>query len=379
MRAAAHHRPPRLCYADPVPMTRTQRIAAIRRGLLRWYARHGRDLPWRGSGDPDPYAVWVSEVMLQQTQVATVEAYWRRFLRRFPTVRALARARLDAVLKAWEGLGYYGRARNLHAAARQVVAERGGRLPTTAADLAKLPGIGRYTAGAITSIAFGADEAVLDGNVTRVLCRTFAVAADPKTAPTREKLWSLARNLIRAGRAGAVNQAAMDLGATVCLPRGPKCDACPLRRACRAHGSGRQETYPRKSPRKAVPHYDVVAGVVRRRGRILIGRRRPEGLLGGLWEFPGGKVEPGEMHADALAREVREETGVVVRVGRPIATVRHAYSHFRITLRAFACQAVAGRARPIGCDAVKWVRPADLTRYAFPAANAKVLAALRAT
>ncbi len=353
----------------------SQRLRAIRAALPRWYRRHRRDLPWRRS--PDAYAVWVSEVMLQQTRVATVQAYFPRFMRRFGDVGALARARLGSVLKAWEGLGYYGRARNLHRAARSVVRDYGGKIPATAAELRRLPGVGPYTAGAIASIAFGADECVLDGNVTRVLCRTLAVGGDPTAAGTRRRLWSLARELLPAGRAGLFNQALMDLGATVCTPRAPRCAACPLGGACLARARDRQEELPRRRPRGPLPHQTVVAGVIWKGGRVLIGRRRPEGLLGGMWEFPGGKVEPGESLQAALRRELAEEVGVRVRVRRPVIAVRHAYTHFRITLHAFECRWLSGRARPLGCDAVKWVRPDQLDRHAFPAANQKVIAALR--
>ena len=346
----------------------------IRRALPRWYRRHGRDLPWRRTSDP--YAVWVAEVMLQQTQVATVRPYFERFMRRFPDVGSLARARPDAVLKAWEGLGYYGRARNLHRAAGQVAGKLGGRLPRTARELRRLAGIGPYTAGAIASIAFGADEPVLDGNVARVLCRVFAVGGDAKSSRVRRRLWSLAEALLPAGRAGAFNQALMDLGATVCVPRGPGCARCPLARACRARERGRQDRFPGRSPRRAIPHETAVVGLIRRRGRLLIDRRRDEGLLGGLWEFPGGKVRRGESLAAALRREVAEEVGLRVRAGRKLTVVRHAYSHFTVTLHAFECAGAAGRARAIACAAVRWVRPSELGRYAFPAATRRIIAAL---
>ncbi len=354
---------------------RDRRIRAVRTALRRWYRRRRRDLPWRRRRDP--YAVWVSEIMLQQTRAATVERYYAPFLRRFPDVRILARARRDAVLKAWEGLGYYGRARNLHRAARTVVRERGGRLPRDVDELRRLPGIGACTAGAIASIAFGADEPVLDGNVARVLSRLFAVAGLPRAPQTARRLWKLARELLPPGRAGEFNQALMDLGATVCTPRRPDCPGCPLSSSCAAFARGRPERYPRKRPRKALPHHTIVAGVIWKRGRLLIDRRPDEGLLGGLWEFPGGKVRPGESLIDALRREVSEEVGLTVRPGAKLIAVRHAYSHFRITLHVFECDWLSGRARPIECAAVRWVRPGDLARYAFPAANHKVIAALR--
>jgi A/G-specific adenine glycosylase len=351
-------------------------LKRLQRRLLRWFARHRRDMPWRRT--QDPYAVWVCEVMLQQTQVATVRDYFARFMRRFPNVRSLARAPRDEVLKAWEGLGYYARARNLHNAAIAVVRQHAGRLPRSVEALRRLPGIGPYTAGAVASIAFGLDEPVLDGNVTRVLSRLFCVRGGPWQPRVRRRLWRLARRLIPPGRAGVFNQALMDLGATVCVPRRPRCEACPVEPLCLARARGEEGRLPRRRKRGRLPHHTIVAGVIRRRGRILIDRRPADGLLGGLWELPGGKVEAGETLAAALRREVREEVGLSVRVGRPVATVKHAYTHFRITLHAFECVAAAGRARAIACEEVRWVRPGELRRFAFPRANQKILAALGA-
>jgi A/G-specific adenine glycosylase len=355
-------------------MTHLQRLQTVRRKLSAWYGRHRRELPWRRT--TDPYAVWVSEGMLQQTQVATVRPYWARFLRRFPDAAALAAAEPDEVLKLWEGLGYYTRARNLHRAAREVVRRHGGRLPGSVAALRRLPGVGRYTAAAIASIAFGAQEPVLDGNVVRVLARVFRVVGDPRSAAAQRRLLRLAQRLLPRGGAGRFNQALMDFGATVCAPRRPRCARCVLRACCRAAARGEQDRLPQRAPRRPLPHHTVVAAVIRKRGRVLIDRRRPQGLLGGLWELPGGKVEPGESLADALRREVREEVGVEVAVGDELVTVRHAYTHFRITLHAFLCRPLRGRARAIDCAAVRWVRPGELRDYAFPRANQRVLDAL---
>ena len=362
---------------EAVSITRQQRIEIVQKSLRAWWRRHKRDMPWRRR--PDAYATWVSEIMLQQTRVATVIPYFENFLRRFPSPEALARASLDDVLKAWEGLGYYSRARNLHRAAGEVVRRFGGSLPADVAQLRTLPGIGRYTAGAIASIAFGLDEPVLDGNVTRVLCRVFCIGRNPKETKVAHSLWSLARRLIPPGRAGSFNQALMDLGATLCVPRDPLCLSCPLRDGCLARERGRQGELPAKARRPPLPHQTIVAGVIRRRGRLLIDRRNPDGLLGGLWEFPGGKVEPGETLDEALRREVREEVGIEIEVGDPLAVVRHAYSHFRITLHAFSCTALAGRARALQCAAVRWVRPGELDQHAFPRANQRIIEALQAS
>ncbi len=356
-------------------MNRAEQFAHVRARLLRWYARKARDLPWRRRSDP--YAVWVSEVMLQQTRAETVGAYFERFMERFPDVQALAAAQVGEVLKVWEGLGYYSRARNLHRAARIVVRDLRGRAPETLEGLRALPGIGRYTAGAVASIAFGLNEPVVDGNVERVLARVFALRTPLKEARTQKRLWSLARRLIPDGRASEFNQALMDLGATVCTPRKPRCDVCPLAGACRARAKGDPETLPRRTPKRPVPEVEAVVGVVLRGGRLLLGRRPVEGLLGGLWELPGGKIEPGETHAEALRRELREEIGIEVRTGEHLCTVRHAYSHFRVVLHAYFARHLRGRARAIGCDEVRRVPLDHVGELPLPRATHRILVHLR--
>ncbi|MBI4316134.1 MAG: A/G-specific adenine glycosylase [Chloroflexi bacterium] len=331
--------------------------------LLKWYAAHARALPWRGARDP--YRVWVSEIMLQQTQVDTVIPYYRRWLKHFPTVKALARAPLGEVLAVWEGLGYYSRARNLHKAAQKVVAEFGGKLPRDANTLRKLPGIGRYTAGAIASIAFNADAAVLDGNVKRVLARVFNLTDDVKSAAGEKKLWALAQSLVPPGRAGDYNQAVMDLGATVCRRQQPACPVCPLRGLCEAQKLGVQDQRPVTRKRPPTPHYTVAAGIIRRRRRILIAQRPADKLLGGLWEFPGGKVEAGESLRACLRREVREELGIEIEIGEQRLKLAHAYTHFKITLHAFEAGWVSGKVRALDVADFRWVRPAELSHFAM--------------
>jgi A/G-specific adenine glycosylase len=345
----------------------------IQAALMAWFRRHQRNLPWRSTRNP--YAIWVSEIMLQQTQVATVKPYFQRFMRQFPNVRALAKAPLEAVLKAWEGMGYYARARNLHRAAKQVVSNGGGKLPKTPEELRKLPGVGQYTAGAIASIAFGLDEPVLDGNVMRVLCRAFRIRKNPRASKAQRRLWSLARRLIPSGRAALFNQALMDLGATLCTPKAPRCPVCPIRTVCLARAHNEQEELPARVRRRPLPHFDIAAGVIWRGKRVLIDQRRPEGLLGGLWEFPGGKRRPRESLKACLVREVREELGVEVEVLRPLITVKHAYSHFRITLHVFECRYVSGKPRPSGGVRWKWVALGELDNYPFPSAQRKIIAA----
>lgn len=355
-----------------------ERRAQLQSALLEWVAEHLRPLPWRTT-PRDPYRVWISEVMLQQTRVETVLPYFERWMQQFPDVRALASARLDDVLKAWEGLGYYARARNLHRAAQEIVAAHGGRVPDVAEALRRLPGVGPYTAGAILSIAFGRDESALDGNIRRVLSRAFAVA-EPTRARLDAALWGLARALLPPGRAGAFNEALMELGATVCTPRNPLCPQCPWAFACMAYAQGTQALFPPRAARKPTPHYDVTAAVIwREPGVFLIAQRNAEELLGGLWEFPGGKVEPGESLEDCLRREIREELGVRIRVGTRLTVVKHAYSHFRITLHTFHAWIEDGEPEPqaIGCAAWRWIRLDEAESVAFSAADLRILDALR--
>jgi A/G-specific adenine glycosylase len=327
-------------------------------------------MEWRET--EDAYRIWVSEVMLQQTRVGTVTPYYRRFLSAFPDMKALAEAPLDRVLKVWEGLGYYSRARNLHKAARILVDGHGGRLPASVDALMDLPGVGKSTAGAIAAIAFRQDAPILDSNAKRVLARFHAVRADLRRPPAERDLWEYSRRMILPGRGRETALALMDLGSMVCTPRNPRCPACPLARRCESRRRGIQESIPRKPAKKILPHRDVVVAVIAdREGRLLIDRRPGEGLLGGLWEFPGGKREPGETLTGALAREIREELGIGIEVLGKIGAIRHAYSHFRVTLHAYRCRKAGGRVRP--GDALRWVAPADLGNFAFPRANRKLL------
>jgi A/G-specific adenine glycosylase len=347
--------------------------AAVAGALIAWFDGRERDVPWRG--ESDPYRIWVAEVMAQQTRIDTVRDYYLPFLERFPDIESLAVAELDDVLKAWEGLGYYARARRLREAAREVVAEYGGRLPVDPDRLRSLPGIGAYTAGAIASLAFGLPEPAVDGNVRRVLSRLFDLAS-----PTPAALEVRARALLdaRPDRPGVLNQALMDLGSQVCTPTSPACGACPAAGACLALARGTVPERPPVRRRGPLPHHVVATAVVWRGGRVLITRRPPEGLLGGLWEFPGGKVEPGESPPEAARRELAEELEVEIEVGEPLGTVEHAYSHFRITLHAYHARVVAGEPRPAADDALAWVRPDELGSYAFPAANLRLIERLRA-
>ncbi len=349
----------------------------LRRALRHWYDRHARDLPWRRTRDP--YRIWLSEIMLQQTQVATVVGYYERFLERFPTVHDLAAAPLDDVLKCWEGLGYYSRARNLHRAAQLVASEHDGAFPTTAAALAKLPGVGRYTAAAIASIAHDEPAAVLDGNVKRVLARLLAVTDSIDERGTLDRLWQAADTLLSRRRPGDHNQAVMELGARVCTPRQPQCLLCPVSRWCGARAQGVEQQLPVRAPKRAVPEIAAAAGLVcDAGGRLLLIRQPERGLLGGLWALPTVEpVEPRDGHA-ALGAFLQPLVGPV-QLGRPRGQVTHTYTHRRVHLALYDVRVQNGQppphAKPTPATTHRWVTPAEIDELALGQLYHKALAA----
>jgi A/G-specific adenine glycosylase len=352
-------------------------LLAFRQHLTGWYRAVARDLPWRRTRDP--YRIWLSEVMLQQTRVDQALPYYERFTTTYPTVYDLAAAPLDEVLRRWEGLGYYARARHLHRTAQQVVSAFEGQFPATWPLLRGLPGVGDYTAAAVLSIAFDQPYAVLDGNVARVLARVFTLADDVKAPRTRPSLQALADALLDADQPGTFNQAMMELGATVCTPARPQCTRCPLQGVCGAWASGTPEQWPVVRKKAPLPHFDIAVGLVfDETGALLIQRRPENGLLGGLWEFPGGKQHPGEPLAETCRRELREELGIEVAVTAPFMALSHAYTHFRITLHAFRCRLVSGTPHAANGEPLRWVAPADLDQYAFPRANRRLIERLHA-
>ncbi len=314
--------------------------------------------------------------MLQQTQVPTALPYYERFIEQFPTPAALARASDHAVLKVWEGLGYYRRARNLHAAAKAVIRDHGGRVPDDPKVFAQLPGVGRYTCGAVQSIAFGHALAALDGNAARVLARWFAVTEPVTDAAARRGLWQLAESLVPASTPGDWNQAIMELGSRICTPRSPRCLVCPVRTLCAAAKRGIQDRIPVKRRRKPIPHIQVGAGIIWRRGKVLMCKRPAGKMLAGLWEFPGGKQRKGETIQECIRRELKEECDLDVTVGEHLIDVTHTYSHLKVTLRCYHCRAPRGRAKLHAADEVRWLRVEEIPTLPLPAADLKILQAL---
>ena len=352
----------------PAPRPADRRFSRM---LGAWYRAHRRQLPWRETSDP--YAIWVSEVMLQQTTVAAVVPYFERWMRLFPDTATLARAPLQKVLRAWQGLGYYQRARNLRRAAGLVVRRHGSRIPDDEKTLSRLPGFGPYTTAAVLSLAYGRPLAVVEANVRRVLMRITGLPGEASSRHDRP-LRTYLEAVFPARDPGLFNQAMMELGALVCRSRNPQCLLCPVRDYCTAFLEGTQEVIPRPV-RQSAKKVEAVLAVIRDGDRLLLQRRPPEGLFGGLWEFPGGKIEPGERPEAALRREVREEVGVEAGNVRFLATVSHSYTQFRVTLRVFSCVLKKGRPR-LSPDR-KWVAWSALSRYPMPSGSARVVRILQ--
>ncbi len=327
----------------------------IQAKLLQWFKKNKRDLPWRKIRDP--YAIWVSEVMLQQTQVATVIPYYQTFLKIFPTAHHLAKADLSKVLKIWEGLGYYSRARNLHRASQVVRNRFHGIIPDNLKDLLSLPGIGRSTAGAILSFAFQKEAPILDGNAKRVISRLFAVSYNPAKGKTEDRLWKISESLIPKGFSNPFNQALMDLGSMLCTPREPRCSVCPLCHLCRGKASGEPERFPTKTIRKKIPHIEAISAVILKNGKVLLQQRPPKGLLGGLWEFPNWRIEEKQRLKLKLRSYIQKDMEMNVEVKESIGPFRQTFSHFKLTLHVYHCQAIDGEGRG------KWVFPKGLPLF----------------
>ncbi len=348
-------------------------IASVRTVLLQWFEGNQRTLPWRNGYHP--YEVWISEIMLQQTQVKTMLPYFHRWMKRFPTVRDVAEAREEEILKLWEGLGYYSRAKNIHRAAAEIMKTHGGTFPENYADILALPGIGRYTAGAVSSIAFNRDRPVVDGNVERIFARFFNLDTPVKDGDNPAFIWRMAGEMIPEGHARPFNQALMELGATICLPRKPACGKCPVSSWCASHRLGITKERPVARKRKGIVPVEVAVGVLFHEGKVLIQKRLPSGLMPGLWEFPGGKILPGESPEAALEREFYEELELRVRCRESLTLIRHSYTSFKVALHAFSCEpAFPGQAFVLhSAVEARWVEPGEFKDYAFPAANRKLI------
>jgi A/G-specific adenine glycosylase len=339
--------------------------------ILKWYQENKREMPWRG--EQDPYKIWISEIMLQQTRVDQARPYFENFMELFPTVFDLAKAGQQQVLKAWEGLGYYSRARNLHAASKMIVEDFDGKLPESYDDIIKLKGIGPYTAAAITSIAFGQPNAVVDGNVIRVITRYYGIEDDVRSSKTTKQVQALVNDLISEDEPADFNQAMMELGATVCSPSKPDCLNCPIQSGCIATKIAKTDVIPYKSKAKKKPHKVIGVGIIEREdGKLLIALRPEDAMLGGLWEFPGGKQEKGETIQQTIERELKEELGVVVHAYKEFMNLKHTYSHFSITMHAWFCELISGTPQAKSSQEIRWVNKSELEEYPFPKAN-KVL------
>ncbi|WP_372678099.1 A/G-specific adenine glycosylase [Desulfosarcina sp.] len=352
------------------------RSEIVRKKLLNWYATHQRTLPWRATSDP--FAIWVSEVMLQQTQVATVIPYYRRFMDRFPTPAHLAAADIQEVLKLWEGLGYYSRARNLYRAAGVVTAQFNGRVPGDPETFRSLPGVGDYICAAVLSIAFGRVLPVVDGNVKRVLSRLLEIDTPANRSGAHKIFQVPAMKLVCPKQPADFNQAIMELGALVCRPKNPDCLACPLADLCRANRHHTTADYPKRDAPRKVPHRHLVIGVILKKGKMLVVRRPLDGFLGGLWEFPAVPAEKGQTDRQGVESLLAVETGLNIAVDRQLTKIRHAYTHFTLSGDVHLCRYLSGRVRLKSARGHRWATLRSLARLPLHKANHKFLDALAA-
>jgi len=345
----------------------------FQQSLVNWFHENSRNLPWRKSYSP--YQVWISEIMLQQTQMDRVVAYFNRWIERFPDVASITGANEEEVLKLWEGLGYYSRARNIIKTAKLLIENHQGELPADHQALIGLPGIGPYTAGAIMSIAFNREYPLVDANIERLFARLFNLGKPVKDKKTHTFIWQKAKELIPRGRAREFNQALMELGALVCIPQNPRCKICPVAAHCLAFSLDLVSKRPVPGEPSKTIFIEMATGIVEHDGRMLIQKRKPTGVWPNLWEFPGGRLEPGETPEMALVREYLEETELAVGNLRKITTVQHSYTIYRVTLHCYLCSPLDGRHEPVlhTAQEYRWVAPEELSDYAFPAGHRKFI------
>ncbi len=336
--------------------------------LLDWYKKNGYNFPWRDSADP--YSIWLSEVMLQQTQISTVLPYYQRWLSALPDIRSVATVRIDNILKLWEGLGYYGRSRNFHKACQIVINKHGGEIPKNYSEFSKLPGVGPYISGAVMSIAFNLPIPAIDGNVVRVISRLNSINISyPKS---KKEINSLLIALIDHDRPGCFNQALMDLGRVICTPFNPTCNICPVKIHCKSFVNKAVDKYPVRVKRPSRPHYPVAVGLIWKNDRILISKRKAPGLLGGLWEFPGGKIKLQENGSDSIVRHTREALNILIHPVAHVKRIKHAYSHFSVTIDAYKCKLKGGVPAALGCADFRWIYPYETHQFSFHRANHKL-------
>jgi len=343
---------------------------SITKNLINWYQLHKRNLPWRQT--QNPYFILISEVMLQQTQVTKVLNYYQPFIQQFPDVFALANAKVEQVLKIWEGLGYYARARNLHAAAQMIVKNMAGEFPTAYSQLKSLPGIGEYIAAAVLSIAYDQPLAVVDGNVKRVLARAYRIDKPINKSSSFYTFQEIAQQLLDQNQPGHFNQAIMELGALICRPVNPYCDQCPIKAFCKANNTDQVHLFPVKLKKNRIPEYHLVAGIVYKGNQFLIVRRKIDGFLGGMWEIPGGRIQGDELPEQTCIRFIRENVNITAEIVEYLAQIRHAYSHFKIKMDIFRCHYLEGEEILNGYIDSRWITKNEVTQYPFHLANHKV-------
>ncbi len=341
--------------------------------LVNWFDTHQRKLPWRE--EYSPYSVWISEIMLQQTQVDRVISYYLRWMQRFPTLESVSIASYEELLRLWEGMGYYSRVKFIHKTSKIILNQLGGQFPENLDELLKLPGIGPYTAGAIMSIAFNQNYPLVDGNVIRILARIFNIENSVERRETKNYIWKKAEELILPGKARWLNQALMELGALICTPKSPTCYECPVQKPCLSFHLGCTEQRPVVQPSKKAIPIKVVVGVLQKDGLFFIQQRPANGLMADLWEFPGGKINQGEKPEDALVREFQEELQFSIQVEKKITTLKHGYTNFSVTLHAYLCKLIPENQSPIlhFASDYRWIKSEDFSAYAFPAANRRLI------
>ncbi len=349
-------------------------LLAFQKQLLQWFSEYQRPLPWRETYLP--YPVWVSEIMLQQTQVSTALPYFKRWMNTLPDIKAVAEASEETILKLWEGLGYYSRARNIQKTATLICEEHGGKFPSDFEKVLALPGIGRYTAGAITSIAFNQNKPIVDGNVVRVVCRLMDFRDNPKSTIMVQTLWRLAEDWIPKGKARFFNQALMELGALICLPQQPTCLFCPVQTYCQALEAGSVDQIPLKVKRHPLKAITTVLAVIQDEKRFLIRKRPSEGLMGGLWEFPNINLKKNEVMEKALLVGIKQQHNLQITIDQTLPMIKHGYTSFKVQLHCFLCLAEKGISQTEG-SSTKWVTLEQLQQFSFPAAHTKLIQVLQ--